>query len=204
MACCFACCVICGRQSLKLAIDVIDASADFLFLTKRIVIVPVFFFFVTLIFVFVWIGMLFCVVSMNDFVPSKTIPQYKTITEWKSEFNYWALWYLVFGLFWIVSFIQYKTRFIVQVSAASYYFNSEPTKEGEAEVSLGFKLAYFSHIGSLAFGSFIIGIIRLAKFIFVYAARSASKLSGGNKVTEMLIKCGLCYINCLEKITDYV
>jgi hypothetical protein len=38
-------CVCCGYKSLKMAIDVIDASADFLARTKRILLVPGLFFF---------------------------------------------------------------------------------------------------------------------------------------------------------------
>jgi hypothetical protein len=53
-------------------------------------------------------------------------------------------------------------------------------------------------------GSFIIGVIRLLKVVFVYAARKASTVSGENKVSEAVLKCGLCYINCLEKVTDYI
>jgi membrane protein YqaA with SNARE-associated domain len=37
-------CVCCGYKSLKMAIDVIDASADFLAKTKRILLVPGIFF----------------------------------------------------------------------------------------------------------------------------------------------------------------
>ena len=99
----FACCVVCGFKSLKLAIDVIDASADFLFKTKRVVVVPIVYFIITLIVVFVWMGMFFCVVSMNKIEPSK-FPQVKDITI-SSEFNYWSLWYMAFALIWLVSFI---------------------------------------------------------------------------------------------------
>jgi hypothetical protein len=119
----FACSVILGFRSLKLAIDVIDASADFMMTTKRIIAVPILYFFMTLLVVFVWIGMLFCVVSMNKIEPSKSIPQGKSITV-TSEFNYYANWYMIFGLLWLVSFVQYKSQFIVQVSASTYYFNS--------------------------------------------------------------------------------
>jgi hypothetical protein len=59
-------------------------------------------------------------------------------------------------------------------------------------------------MGSLAMGSFIIGVIRLAKIMFVYAARVAAKAGGQNKVSELALKCGLCYIQCLEKVTDYI
>jgi len=165
----FACCIWCGFKSLKMAIDVIDASADFLNKTKRVLLVPILYFFVTLVIVLVWCGMMLCVVSLNKVVPSKTIPQLKSI-ETTSEFNYWCLWYMVFGLIWLLAFIEYKTQFIVQVSAASYYFDSNAGKDGSASVGLGFKFAYFNHMGSLAIGAFIIGLLRLAKIVFVYAA----------------------------------
>jgi len=45
-ACIFALAIFCGFKSLKFAIDVIDASADFLAGTKRIIAVPVFYFFI--------------------------------------------------------------------------------------------------------------------------------------------------------------
>jgi len=103
----------------------------------------------------------------------------KSIT-WSSDFNYYSVWYMVFAIFWLVSFIQYKSQFIVQVSAASYYFDSNPERDGSADVGLGFKFAYMNHLGSLAFGSFIIGMIRMAKVVFVYAARQAAKAEGEN------------------------
>jgi len=59
-------------------------------------------------------------------------------------------------------------------------------------------------MGSLAMGSFVIGIIRFAKIMFIYAARMAAKASGDNKVSQLTLKCGLCYIECLEKVTDYI
>jgi len=90
------------------------------------------------------------------------------------------------------------------VSAASYYFDSNSSKDGSASVGKGFKFAYLNHMGSLALGSFIIGLIRFIKIVFIYAARAAAKSGGDNKLTEMILKCGLCYISCLEKVTDYI
>jgi len=70
----FLCCICLNFTSLKLAIDVIDASADFLNGTKRIILVPIFFFIVTLIFVLVWIGAVGCVISMNEIEVFPLIP----------------------------------------------------------------------------------------------------------------------------------
>jgi hypothetical protein len=82
---------------------------------------------------------------------------------------------MLFGLFWIISFINAKTSFIAMVSASTYYFNSNKDKDGEAEVGLGFKFAYLYHVGTIAFGSFIIALITFIRYIFLYAAKAAAR-----------------------------
>jgi len=62
----FMCCVICLWEGLQLAIDVIDASSDFLADTYRIIWTPIVHFLFQLIIFFVWIGCFACVVSLND------------------------------------------------------------------------------------------------------------------------------------------
>lgn len=74
LACGFFCCVCCGYKSLKMAIDVIDASADFLAKTKRVLLVPGLFFVLQIIVVTIWIGAMLCVASMNEITADDTIP----------------------------------------------------------------------------------------------------------------------------------
>jgi hypothetical protein len=69
----FMFCIFCGFKSLKMAIDVIDASADFLATTKRIIFVPVLYFFLTLICLIVWVSAFACVASMNDITADTNI-----------------------------------------------------------------------------------------------------------------------------------
>lgn len=78
--------------------------------------------------------------------------------------------YMFFGILWILAFVDYCSRFIVIVSASTYYFNSNPVKEGSAEVLLGIKYAYINHAGSIALGSAIIAIVQFIKIVFVYLA----------------------------------
>jgi len=73
LAAAFLLCVCCGFKSLKLAIDVIDASADFLAGTKRIIFVPVLYFFLQVIVFFVWLYAFLHVASMNEFKPDTGI-----------------------------------------------------------------------------------------------------------------------------------
>lgn len=59
-------------------------------------------------------------------------------------------------------------------------------------------------MGSIALGSLIIGIVRFIKLVFITVAQAAAKTSGDNAARRAVIKCGVCYLQCLEKITDYV
>ena len=56
--------ICCGYKSLKIAIDVIDASADFLASTKRIILVPIFYFFITILILFIWIPSMIALSTM--------------------------------------------------------------------------------------------------------------------------------------------
>lgn len=57
--------VCCGYKSLKIAIDVIDASADFLACTKRIIFVPVVYFLLTLLILILWIPSMLALATMG-------------------------------------------------------------------------------------------------------------------------------------------
>lgn len=80
--------ICCMFNSLKIAIDVIDASADFLAKTKRVILVPVLYFFVNLVAVLVWLAAFISVTTMKiDKVEASSsgLHQIKTTTESTDE-----------------------------------------------------------------------------------------------------------------------
>jgi len=70
----FACAVICGRKSLQTAIDVIDASADYIAHNKRVILVPNLHFLLNIIVVIVWLFGFAAVMSLNEIKASSVIP----------------------------------------------------------------------------------------------------------------------------------
>jgi len=101
-------CMLCfGFRSLKTAIDVIDASADFLAGTKRIILVPVLYFFVTLIVIFLWLLAVACIYSIGTITASPDAEyglQNRSVKlDGKNEKQFFVLSFLfmLFGLFWI-------------------------------------------------------------------------------------------------------
>lgn len=206
-ACIFLLALYCGFSSLKLAIDVIDASADFLAKTKRMIAVPVFYFVLTIIIFSIWI---FCMLAINSIgtieASTAIVPQKKQVIrtdEQKKTVDALFL-FMLFGIFWIVAFIKAKSSFITMVAATTYYFDSNSERDGVADVGLGFKFTYMYHAGSLAFGSFIIALIQFIRVIFMYLAQQAQKASGDNVAVRIIVGCANCCLKCLEKVVDYL
>ena len=203
VGCCFTCCVVCGYKHVKIAIEVIDASADFTVENKRVIGVPILYFFITLISFFVWLYSLACVVALNPITADNgIIPQNRTI-EWH---GYWRLAAagMVFGILWILAWWNYSSKFVVMAAATTYYFNSNAEEEGPAELMYSFKLAHVYHTGSIAVGAFIIALIEFIKLVFMYLAKQAEKASGGNKLIKAIVCVAECILTCIEKICDYI
>jgi hypothetical protein len=202
----FLCCVWCGFNSLKTAIDVIDASADFLAKTKRIILVPILYFFVTILFISVWLACMLCINSIGDIVPESFGVQNRNAKRTPEENKQvWMIFlFMFFGILWICAFIRAKTSFIAMVAATTYYFDSNENKEGDADVNIGFKFAYMYHAGSLAFGSLIIAIIQFLRIVVMTIAEQAQRASGDNCAFKIIVGCAKCCMKCIEKICDYI
>jgi uncharacterized protein HemY len=118
---------------------------------------------------FVWLGAMGCIVSMNDITPSNVIPQMKNL-EWRTDVQYMAF-FMFFGLLWLMALLDYLNRFIIICSASTYYFNnkrSETETQQPASVRKAWHIAYLNHMGSIAVGAFIIAVIRLIKYTLVF------------------------------------
>jgi hypothetical protein len=189
---------------LETAIAIIDASADFMNDTKRLVLVSVFYFFVSMIIFFLWVFAVACVFSMVEFGDPKTKgSQVKTFNRDEIPGKIWAMFgFLAFGLLWITQFINDKGRYITMVSASTYYFNNTAEKEGHASLSTAFSFAYMKNCGSLAFGSLILTLVKILRAMVEAAAKSADKEGDG---AAKLVACiAQCLMSCLESIVEYL
>lgn len=125
----FFCMICCFRESLTTAIDVIDASADYVEENKRVILVPNLHFILTIIVVVLWLIAFLYVVSLNEIEPG-LIPQTKDIVWKEKKYKYWVL-YMIFGFFWTTAFIEYTSRVVVITGAVTYYFNNHKTRPND-------------------------------------------------------------------------
>ena len=125
------CQVWCYRKSLETAIAIVDASANFFIDTKRIIGVSIGYFALSIVVFLSWVVMELFLTSLLDFRKSGG-PQEK---EMIFENRVLGLMFFVFVMcLWILAQIDDTQKYICMVSASTYYFDSNPTRNGNANV----------------------------------------------------------------------
>lgn len=114
------------------------------------------------------------------------------------------LFFMVFGIVWVQSYIREKTKFIYMISAVQFYFTSSREKTGSASVMAGIMISYFKHAGSIALGSLLHTIIFMIRII-VDAMVNAAENKGNNNGIVVLVGCLLkCCIRWVEGLIEYL
>jgi len=86
--------------------------------------------------------------------------------------------YHLFGLFWVGAFIIGCAQFIIAAVCALLVLLSGWNSDDKAKASVftGIKWIFRYHMGSIAFGAFIIAVMQMIKILFEYMRRKYEKL----------------------------
>jgi hypothetical protein len=84
------------------------------------------------------------------------------------------LWFMGFGILWLVAFLIACAQFIIIVASCTWYFSKESDTSGKASIMTGAYWIPRYHLGSLAFGSLIVAIVWTIRLLFEYFAVSFS------------------------------
>jgi len=96
------------------------------------------------------------VYSIGEPYPREGYP-FLTDVKWEDNTRY-IMFYQVFMLFWINAFIMGTCQFIIAASACIWYFEVNSDTGGKGSVGRGMWWAIRYHLGSIAFGAFIIAV----------------------------------------------
>jgi hypothetical protein len=70
-------------------------------------------------------------------------------------------------------------------------------------VSRSYYRAFRYHFGSLAFGAFLLAVVRTIQVVLYYIQKQVEK-GGNNKVVLAIIKCLQCYVACFERFIEFL
>ena len=116
---------------------------------------------------------------------------------------------MIFGFFWIISFLIACNECVVIVSAITWYFSDKTIEDddgipGDSDVKYGFIWSVRYHMGSLAFGSFILAIVWIIRIIFEYIGEKVADATGGNGCTRCLLGYIRCCLDCFDRFVRYI
>mmetsp|Transcript_33694 Transcript_33694/g.42428 ORF Transcript_33694/g.42428 Transcript_33694/m.42428 type:complete len:669 (+) Transcript_33694:184-2190(+) len=190
------------RKRIQLALGVTKEAARAVASMKLLMVWPVIQTLGVLCFLIPWtIYALYLASSGAVTVNTDSIVATKTFT-YSDNIRYAGL-YMLFSWFWTSQFVIAMGQIVVAMAVSTWYFCTEKKKQiGNLTVITSIKKSLFYHIGTGAFGSLIIAIIKTIRAIIAYFQRKAKK--SGNKVLQAVLCCIQCCMWCIEKCMKFL
>jgi choline transporter-like protein 2/4/5 len=116
--------------------------------------------------------------------------------------------YVLFGLLWTINCVTNTSWTAMSGSVSHWYFFRDAGDDSPAKTkaplarSLGRVLWY--HLGTIAFGSFVVAVIQLVRIILMAVDRYTKNAQKSNLVLWLALKCCMCCMWCLEKTVKYI
>lgn len=116
-----------------------------------------------------------------------------------------AFWHL-FAFCWSAQFISAIGIMTVAGTIGKWYFSKgkEGKKVNSLTVAQSFLCTVTYHMGSAAYGSFVIALIQLIRAIMMYVEKKLNKPETTNPLVKCGFKCCHCCLLCLEKCMKYI
>ncbi|GAB1597590.1 Hypothetical predicted protein [Argonauta hians] len=111
--------------------------------------------------------------------------------------------FLLFMAFWLLSFVTALNQMVLSGAFATYYWAYNKKMDIPTfPILASFGRAVRYHLGSLAFGSLIVAIVKFIKAILSFI--SYKLRDSNNKVAKFMIKCMSCCFWCLENFLSFL
>ena len=199
---CFLCVM---RKRIMLALGIIKEAARALAAMPILVFMPVIQTLGIVIFLVPWTIYALYLASSGDVeTESETVNgevvQYKTVT-YNMNIRY-AFLFLLFCWFWASQLIVAFGELVSALSISCWYFTRDKKSEGNLTVFWSFKTAMFKHLGTVAYGSLVIAIIKTIRAVLAYLQKKARK--SGNKILQYILCILQCCMWCVEKCMRFL
>ena len=121
----------------------------------------------------------------------------------------YASWYFLFDFFWTTQFLSAFGEITLATAFAVWYFTHDEQKGALARVvSRSLKCVVRHHLGTAAFGSFVIAVVQFVRAVVMYVQHRMTALGkrGGyaEKCTKAVLCCISCCLWCVEKCLKFI
>lgn len=167
------CC--CGR--IRLAVAICKCAGAFLLEVCSVMFVPIIMAIAT---VALWVVCCLCMiwlVSAAPFIANGDI--FTSIQDFR-DLSLVRFYYFVFATLWSNALLQGITTFVIASSCCMWYYSHGPGHDLHLPVLRSFWRSVRYHLGSLAFGSFLLAVVQFIQFVFEIIKKQVENSGAGN------------------------
>jgi choline transporter-like protein 2/4/5 len=143
-----------------------------------------------------------CLFYKYGFDNSSTV---NTVMYWLSQYQYIPHIYNFFMFFWVEAFIVGFNQMVLAGSFGIWYWSQS---KSSCIFFTSLKDTMIFHLGSVAFGSLLIAIVKIIRYIISYIEKKLKNATGQNAVAQCIITfvscCCKCCFWCLEKFLKFI
>ena len=195
--------ICCYWYQLRIAVSILQCSANHVNSTKRVILVPVVIMCIVICFYIWWTTSAIFLWAVGE-IKSNGF-QTKEV-EWNNTTRVFWFYHFI-GLLWMNATFIAIAQFIIIVGAATWYFSHNSDKEGSAELVKGFKWSFRYHFGTLAFGAAVLAFVWLVRRTTDWFRKRMRKQSTNDAMGKcmycMLATCGY-YVRCLDRFISFI
>eukprot|EP00051_Salpingoeca_urceolata_P006769 m.89580 g.89580 ORF g.89580 m.89580 type:complete len:652 (+) comp14976_c1_seq3:89-2044(+) len=112
-------------------------------------------------------------------------------------------WYHLFGLFWTSQFILACEEMTIAGAVAYWYFTfDKKTVKRTVRRSIWHVLRY--HLGTVAFGSLLIAIVKFLRAVLQYIERRLRRKGSTGRLVVLMLRCCSCCLWCFDKCLKFL
>lgn len=203
----YVCIILVLRKRIMLAIGIIKQASRAMTSMPLIVLLPVVQATLITMFIIVWMIYVLYLASSGE----TKVTSYETgddITVSYKTFEYtdntrFAFLYLLFCWFWTSEFVLAVGQLVIALAFSCWYFTRvHPVLGSNGNLIWSAKAVMRYHLGTAAYGSLIIAIIKTIRAVVAYIQKKAKK--SGNKIAEYIMCAIGCCLWCIEKCMKFL
>ncbi|KAJ3216661.1 hypothetical protein HDU67_009189 [Dinochytrium kinnereticum] len=176
------------RKRIRVAVEIIKESARAVAKMPFIMFFPLFIWAAIAVLFVYFLYILLYTASIDDFSGSIEINQFGQTFRDKYIPVYLNL-YHIFGFLWTFNFLLGLNQLTIAGGFATYYWTLDKRAIRKFPVLRSLWRGVRYHLGSVAFGSFLIAVVQMIRVILWFI---------GRKVKKTKIKCLMCIIACID------
>jgi len=215
---CFACF---AHESIEVAVGCVQSAAECIFDMPSLLLEPLISMTCKIVlFIFLTYGFLLLAsvgkvrtMTLEQFTERyEAVPNMPKVAGVFRTFQYhdnqqWHMLCYIFVSIWILSVVTALSQFVIAYSVQLWYFtpcSSSGRKVGVHTCPLwrGYFIGFFYHLGSLAFGAFLVTVLFVLRVVLGALARAADH--EGNRALGCIFACLMCCVHCYERFIEFL